>query len=533
MRDLHIEGGIEMRAVTFLGNSVELPDNVYIYAEYYRAFEQKKAVLMQVLSRHIQRCSYLFDEDIEQSMNALADEVVDMLMHEGIYCVTRNDLFLNSVAYEKYKEANQECTKALAEIGIAEVNRIKAGMAVAEQQAYASMGGARTTFISGGVGTHLACAFAETWVAESRRSRAEQEYQRAIQNLADSSGYDRNIRERLTTVDYPAIAACLRAFVDELLLKFLVCLATENKFDYDSVKHMSIDHSNELLMLADRSPNKHQTLLVAFMDCPFNPAVFATTVQHQIIDVETCLLCDSLLGENALFEMACSIAIKDERGANADQLVHLYAVLGIDFKKREKDYVKKVQEYEAQIAQQKIDEEFSRKLATIGLPSKDRIGVGVIVLILIMFFVSYLGFAGLADPDTWTTDGRPGFYALLGLGMGTGLSIWRAHDYLKDNADYFECKRIGEEVYRLRKLRAQYPASNVDMLMKIDKELNKAMSERRNEQRRKKEKRIMEAKKRNKRIYMVCLIVFNIVMLCFLIYVFINPVAVLTFFGFL
>ncbi|MBQ8556866.1 MAG: hypothetical protein IJ438_13505 [Clostridia bacterium] len=514
-----------MRVVTFLGTCVELPDNVYIYAEYYRTFEQKKAVLMQVLGRHIQRCSYIFDEDIEQSMRSLADEVVDMLMHEGVYCVTRSDLFLNSVAYEQYKVANRECTKALAEIGIAEVNRIKAGMAIAEQQAYASTGGVQTTFISGGVGTQLACAFAETWAAESRRSRAEQEYQRAMRKLADSSGYDRNIRERLTTVDYPAIAACLRAFVDELLLKFLVCLAAEDKFDYESVKHMNVAHSNELLTLADRSPNKARTLLQAFMDCPFNPAVFAAIIQYDLIDMETCLSCAKLLGENALFEMACSIAIKDVKGVNAEQLVHLYAVMGDGFERRVKEYVRKAREMEAKKAQRKIDAEFEQIISTISLPEKYRFSIGMIVIIAIMFFVSYLGFAGLSEPDTWTTDGDPGFYALLGLGMGIGLSIWQVYGYLKDNAEYFRCRRMGEEVYRLNEMREQCTTENMEMLKKIDTELNKAIRKRRDAQ-------VRKAIKGVKRAKVVLLVAFIIAMICILMLIFLKPVSVLTYLGF-
>lgn len=498
-----------MHVVTFLGTYVELPDNVYSYAEYYRAFEQKKAALMQVLGWHIEKCSYLFDEDIDQSMHSLADYVVDMLMHEGVYCVTRSDLFLNSVAYEQYKAANQECTKALAEIVIAEVNRIKTGMAVAEQQAYASTGGVRTTFISGGVGTQLACAFAETWAAESRHSRAEQEYQRAMRRLADSSGYDRSIRERLTTVDYPAIAACLRAFVDELLLKFLVCLSAEDKFDYESIKHMSVDHSNELLALVDRSPNKVRTLLQAFMDCPFNPAVFVAIMQYDLIDMETCLSCAKLLGENSLFEIACSIAFKDAKGVNAEQLVHLYAVMGDDFERRVKESVRKAREMEAKKAQRKIDAEFRRIISTISLPKKNRFSIGMLVIIAIMFFVSYLGFAGLSEPDTWTTDGNPGFYALLGLGMGIGLSVWQVYRYLKDNAEYFKYRRMGAEVYRLNKMKEQCATENMEMRKKTDVELNKATKKRSDAQVRKTIKGVKRAK-------VVLLVAFIIAMICIL-----------------
>lgn len=157
---------------------------------------------------------------------------------------------------------------------------------------------------------------------------------------------------------YKKLEEILHRVIGEMRQSYLVILEENNLFNIAEIEKFSWEHSNEILSVLNVSPNKKQSLIFAFIDCPYNEGVYEAVIYYNLLDAETCLTCTNFIGIEA-FENVAIRSIAAQQKENRSDAVHLLAtVMGEAFAKRTNDRAYQLiqNELEAE-ARKRVDQE--------------------------------------------------------------------------------------------------------------------------------------------------------------------------------
>ena len=140
-----------------------------------------------------------------------------------------------------------------------------------------------------------------------------------------------NWRSEPGTHFYKRLEELLHRVIREMRQNYLAILDENNLFNVAEIEKYSWEHSNEILSVLNESPNKKQSLIFAFIDCPYNEGVYEAAIYYNLLDAETCLTCTNFIGMEAFENVAIRSIVAQQKENRRDAIVQLTTVMGKGF----------------------------------------------------------------------------------------------------------------------------------------------------------------------------------------------------------
>lgn len=286
--------------VEFLGKKYEFSEAIKQYlgyeAEMAKAISGLNEALVETKKKDVRKGAGSWIEDAEEDvyryrgeMRKIAEHFVGVLIDNGIYDVTADDLIARSESYGKIEDvtvgaANKALSAAREVVAAQEM-----GVSAAYSSAASGISGSGLRIFTSSLTTLAVMSAVEGGILMSQAQQADKEYQEAVESLRIKtfSALDRIFNQVGEESYYPLIAYLFAKYGDDLMVGFLTEMGFNGKFDFDGVKRFNRNKAEEMLENFDRVPDKREFLRMCFEECPYCGKVFEKCFEAGLMDTAT------------------------------------------------------------------------------------------------------------------------------------------------------------------------------------------------------------------------------------------------------
>ena len=289
----------EMMKVKFLNESYEISSDILKFLEYRKhevlLLEKLSSEVISIMNRNNSMrpkdAIDYFDTDIEKlqrMMRREVDKLLQILLNEGIYSVSLDDL-LSGTEYSNMSEIAIDVAEKFVDIARMHLYEVETSTQYAYSQAASSITGTGFSLFTTSFTTAMAYAVFEGSVLNSQAKKADKQYEKAVQDIKRNSNdkYNFQLGQVLVKDYYPKLADIITSFSSKVISNFLKTLIINGKFNFQLMSQYNQTKSDNILSHLNRVADKEEILRQAFIACPYNDEVYRNAFNLGLMDIDT------------------------------------------------------------------------------------------------------------------------------------------------------------------------------------------------------------------------------------------------------
>ena len=298
-----IEENGNKATVHFLGNAYTICKDIIYYNECMSFFNGLFNESYSLLIAQMERNEYVGgdDEDFNKWKEPLTkhgQQVVNMMLEQGIYDRTVEDLVNANPGYSKLKKVCDETLDQMRIILMEAIGNYITEMDKNRARAASTITGSGVSIWTNSLASALAYTLYEGTVISSQTKRADEAYRKSMAALNQRTTSVQKGKENqvLSNLYYPGVKECLRAFYANMMSEYLSAMERLGKVSLQDLKAYNLERSEQLLRNIEGKSDIiiKGILCEAFKLWPINPNIYNALVTNGIYDTDTIVTADYL-----------------------------------------------------------------------------------------------------------------------------------------------------------------------------------------------------------------------------------------------